>query len=110
MLVGTVLRSDALAGRILENAALRWIGRISYSLYLWQQLFLVGRDAPLIPQLGAWQAWPLNLAAVLACAVASYYLIERPTIKIGYRLTGQRPPKHVQWSPSNPYPQISTTD
>ena len=30
-----------LRGRILEAQPLKWIGRLSYSIYIWQQLFLV---------------------------------------------------------------------
>jgi peptidoglycan/LPS O-acetylase OafA/YrhL len=38
LIVSTVLRPSVLSG-LLELSAVRWIGRISYSLYLWQQLF-----------------------------------------------------------------------
>ena len=42
LLVGTVLHPTAPFSRALELAPLRWVGRISYSLYLWQQLFMMG--------------------------------------------------------------------
>jgi peptidoglycan/LPS O-acetylase OafA/YrhL len=84
LLVGTILRPSNLAGRILEMAPLRWIGRLSYSLYLWQQLFLV--DAATSRGLGFLQNWPWNFAAALGCATLSYYLVERYMIRIGHRL------------------------
>jgi peptidoglycan/LPS O-acetylase OafA/YrhL len=40
LLAGTVLNPEWRISRILEQPPLRWVGRISYSLYLWQQLFL----------------------------------------------------------------------
>lgn len=88
MVVGTTLHPTSMIGRALENPVLRWVGRISYSLYLWQQLFLVNREAR-IPALAAFQQWPLNLAAALTCAIASYFLVERPFIRIGHRLASE---------------------
>ncbi len=54
---------------------LMWLGRISYSLYLFQQLFLdsiSGKPVIALP-------FPLNLAGALGAAVLSYYLVETPT-------------------------------
>ncbi|TIO37867.1 MAG: acyltransferase, partial [Mesorhizobium sp.] len=48
------------------------LGLWSYSLYLWQQpfyKFVHDRDVAPIPM----------LAAVFACALASYYIVEKPT-------------------------------
>jgi peptidoglycan/LPS O-acetylase OafA/YrhL len=85
VLAGTALHPRTLLGRILELPALRWIGRISYSLYLWQQIFLVDGWTPR----RFVQTWPLNILAVFGCAVISYYGLERPMIALGRRL-GQR--------------------
>lgn len=84
LLAGTVLHPESPASRLLETAPLRWIGRISYSLYLWQQLFLVplARRA----ELGALHELPFNICAAFACAALSYYVIERPAIRLGHRL------------------------
>jgi peptidoglycan/LPS O-acetylase OafA/YrhL len=64
----------------LEWPPLRWIGRLSYSLYLWQQLFFSHYHH------GFLQRFPLNLACALACAGFSYYLIEKPMVRLGHRL------------------------
>ena len=84
VLAGTVLHPGGRAGRLLESPPARWIGRISYSLYLWQTLFLVawGIDRPF----GAAQQLPLNVVLVFACAVISYHAVERPMIRLGHRL------------------------
>ena len=86
LLLGTVLHPRRVAARFLESPPMRWSGRISYSLYLWQQLFLAPWMLyPALP-LGALQRLPLNILATVVAAAASYYLIERPMIKVGHRL------------------------
>lgn len=91
LMLGTVLRSSDWPARLLERAPLRFVGRLSYSLYLWQQLFLVG-SVDRVPGLGALQVFPLNLIAVFACAMLSLYLVEQPMIKLGQRLARRAKP------------------
>ena len=52
-----------------------WVGALSYSIYLWQELF-------------AWAYIPAlaKIAGILATASASYYLIERPLLGLRARL------------------------
>jgi peptidoglycan/LPS O-acetylase OafA/YrhL len=95
LLLGTVFNPTSWPSRLLETAPLRWLGRISYSLYLWQQLFIFG----VLRHLGVLQSdapWQVNLAlalpATLAAAAGSYYLVERPILRIGHRLTRVRQP------------------
>jgi peptidoglycan/LPS O-acetylase OafA/YrhL len=83
LVAGTVLRPGNMVGRLLENRLMRWIGRLSYSLYLWQQLFLIrGARYPF----SVLQRFPLNLVLILLMAVLSYELLERPLIRLGHRL------------------------
>lgn len=84
VLAGTVLHPDGPAGRVLESRPARWIGRVSYSLYLWQSLFLVAFG--LARPFGAFQRLPLNIVLLFGCAALSYYAVERPMIKLGHRL------------------------
>jgi peptidoglycan/LPS O-acetylase OafA/YrhL len=75
-----VARVIAAPPAVLNWGPLMWLGKISYSLYLFQQLFddsIFGK--PAIPL-----AFPLNLAAALAVATASYYFIEQPMRRPGY--------------------------
>ena len=77
VIVGAVQAPDGLAGRILAVRPIRWLGVISYSLYLWHWpvIVLMTRDAT------GWSGWPLlaaRLAAMLTLSCASFYLVERP--------------------------------
>lgn len=67
-----VTRAKTLPGRILNTPALRHIGVISYSLYLWQNIFASE----------AGRYFPLNLVAVAVCAELSYWAVERPTLQL----------------------------
>lgn len=83
------LHSTAL-WRWLDWPALRYLGRISYSLYLYQQITLgVVRKAlssqPVIVQLLA------AIAVTIIIATASYYLIERPFLKLKNLWSKSRP-------------------
>jgi peptidoglycan/LPS O-acetylase OafA/YrhL len=66
-------------GRVLELRGFVWVGTLSYSLYLWQQPFLNRHDT------GWWAAFPVNVGFALALACVSYYLIEKPWLRLGRR-------------------------
>lgn len=66
--------------------ALAWVGAISYSLYLWQELFL----AP--PELYGVHSLLTVVPLMLLVAVASYYGVEQPAIRLGKRLSGRKTP------------------
>lgn len=67
---------------ILSNTFLRRIGVISFSLYLWQQVFY---------ELRADYPRPLLLLAALTMALASYYLVETPARTLLNRTWAKRP-------------------
>ena len=74
-----VTRPSDAVGRVLELPAFVWLGTLSYSLYLWQQPFL-NRHAT-----GWWVTLPTNIGLAGACAVASYFVIEKPALRLGRR-------------------------
>jgi peptidoglycan/LPS O-acetylase OafA/YrhL len=67
-------------GKILNSPALSFVGRLSYSLYIWQQIFMNRFGTSLI------QMFPLNVAASFGCALASYYSLELPMAGVRRRL------------------------
>jgi peptidoglycan/LPS O-acetylase OafA/YrhL len=81
MLASTLVVKEGLAHQWLNFRPLVWVGEISYSLYVWQQLFLLhpGKVFPL----ARLSTFPLNIVCVFAAASFSYYLIERPAIAFG---------------------------
>jgi peptidoglycan/LPS O-acetylase OafA/YrhL len=72
--------------RLLELLPVRFVGQISYSLYLWQQLFFLDGHSPAAWPLARLQQFPWNYTAAFSCAIASFYLIERPLIRVGRRI------------------------
>jgi peptidoglycan/LPS O-acetylase OafA/YrhL len=71
-----VEKPESIAGRLLNWRPIVHIGIISYSLYLWQQIF-VSHESKLLP----W-GWLCALAA----AETSFWLVERPSLKLRNRL------------------------
>jgi peptidoglycan/LPS O-acetylase OafA/YrhL len=67
--------------RFLNAKPVVWLGKISYSLYLWQQLFVYGEHP---------KPWYFG-AFALALAGASYYLVEEPMLRLREkRLTSRK--------------------
>ena len=58
--------------QFLNSTPFVWLGKVSYSLYLWQQLFVYG-VAP--------KPWYSAFFA-LALASGSYYFVEQPMLRI----------------------------
>ena len=79
----------SLVGRVLNCKILNHLGILSYSLYLWQQLFLH-------PERSHWTCeWPYNVGFALTAAIISYVLIERPFLALKERLSLARKTQHA---------------
>jgi peptidoglycan/LPS O-acetylase OafA/YrhL len=89
LLLSTILRPLNLITRFLETAPFKFVGRISYSLYLWQTLFLT-RGGVYSGAIHVLQQPAVGVACSFACAIASYYLIEMPMIRFGRRFAVAR--------------------
>lgn len=68
-------RNSGIIYKFLNLKSVIWLGTLSYSLYIWQQLFFT-------PALGKLHLLPLNLVLILIVAIASYYLVEKPFLKL----------------------------
>jgi peptidoglycan/LPS O-acetylase OafA/YrhL len=74
-----IVHAHSVVGQLLNARAAIFLGTISYSLYLWQQLFM---DTALMP---ASFAFPANAILAMAAATGSYYLLERPLLALRQR-------------------------
>jgi len=74
-----VAKPESRVSRVLEQPAIAWLGTLSYSLYLWQQLFLNRHSSLWMHQ------FPVNVGFALLAAVACHYLIEQPFLRISAR-------------------------
>ena len=79
-----VRNSSSLAGRILNTPVLVYMGVLSYSLYLWQQLFLNPGNTSITGR------FPIGILCVVAVAMLSYHFVERPFLQ--YRTRFERLP------------------
>jgi peptidoglycan/LPS O-acetylase OafA/YrhL len=80
---------DGLPKRLLANPVLAWLGRISYGIFLWHYPIIHG-----LGESGARTWWPGmtfpimltgTLAITLVCATLSFYLLERPLMRLKYQ-------------------------
>jgi peptidoglycan/LPS O-acetylase OafA/YrhL len=71
-----VTNHDGRIGHVLNAPPLVFVGWISYSLYLWQQPFL-NRASP-----SPFAAFPLNITIVVSLALLSYFVVERPALRL----------------------------
>ena len=76
-----ISNNASLMTQLLSQSPLLILGKLSYSLYLWQQLFL----GPAASPLGMTRRFPLNIVLALAAALTSYWFVEKPFLAIKKR-------------------------
>lgn len=67
--------------RVFQISAVLFIGKISYGIYLWQQLFLGPREGGM----SVLRGFPIGLALTFVVACASFFLLERPALRLKAR-------------------------
>jgi peptidoglycan/LPS O-acetylase OafA/YrhL len=77
-------------GGLLNYKPVMWVGNMSYSLYIWQQLFCWDFSNHWLGR------FPQNLIATFLVATLSFYLIEQPFTKLRKRVRSIPNPK---WLP-----------
>jgi len=81
VMVYAIVHYDRLLGRFLNHSWIVQVGVMSYSLYLWQELFLTSFNKTITGD------FPLNVICTVACACFSYYLIEIPFLNLRRRVS-----------------------
>jgi len=70
--------------KILNNRIVVYLGLLSYSIYLWQQIFFApAYNFTVYP---SWTIFPLNIILAVATAFLSYNLIEKPFLRLKAQL------------------------
>jgi peptidoglycan/LPS O-acetylase OafA/YrhL len=75
LLLYFILREKSIGYKFLNHPVIRYIGVLSYSLYLWQQFYICDLDYWVFD-------FPQNLLFIFLTAMSSHYLIEKPFLRI----------------------------
>lgn len=73
--------------RVLAQPVVAWLGMISYGIFLWHYAVVL-RLGPYGAKASFAVVLIATLAISIACAAASYYLVERPLLRLKYRSIG----------------------
>jgi len=93
------LPSSVMAGRLLDNGVARFLGKISFGIYVWHFLVIemIATLAPPAFQTNGENGWTIWLASSAAAIVVSiilatlsFYLLEQPMIRYARTLEGRR--------------------
>jgi peptidoglycan/LPS O-acetylase OafA/YrhL len=85
IIVMPILHGESLIARILNWKILKGLGRISYGVYLWQQIFLFDTSR----SSGRRLLIPFAAAGILVVAWMSNRFLEKPLRAVGHRLAGR---------------------
>jgi len=84
VIVGGIRAPNSPVARFLSLGPVRWVGLISYSLYIWHWPVIVLMTQDSTGLAGA-ELLVVRLGAMVAAACASFYLIERPLRRADWR-------------------------
>jgi peptidoglycan/LPS O-acetylase OafA/YrhL len=87
-LIADVVLFRSTISRVLEFRPLVWLGKISYGLYLWHFPIFEGSRQALENRLNPFAYQGLRFGAVLIVASASFYLLEKPFLRLKGRYRG----------------------
>ena len=76
---------------MLNWRPVRYVGALSYSLYIWQQPFFNGYDSYGYAPTPAVLRFPLNVVAAFAVAAVSYHALEMPVLSLRKKFRPLRP-------------------
>lgn len=85
-----VRNPDTWLGQVMNQPVIAWVGRLSYSLYLWQTFFLHYESVKVFGGNTIFNTFPGNWFSALAVAAFSYYVIEQPALRLRDRVMARR--------------------
>jgi peptidoglycan/LPS O-acetylase OafA/YrhL len=92
VILAALLRSPLRVFRwLLDWSLLRWFGRISYGLYLWNAPIIVALTPYYLISTHTWWWLAAQVAAPVAAACLSFYLLEKPFLRLKDRLAPASP-------------------
>ena len=93
LLLMYTLSRPSWATAVLNSAALQWTGMVSYSAYLWQEIFTGRSDFYGSPTVA--RNFHLCLPLLVLTAFLSYRWIEKPCTRLGRRLSARPQAAHA---------------
>jgi peptidoglycan/LPS O-acetylase OafA/YrhL len=88
VLTAAVSQPGTLLFQFLNWRPLAYVGVLSYSLYVWNNLFLCGETNGIV------NSFPFNFLCVAIMGLFSYYLVEKPFLKLKDYFHKPRPSVH----------------
>ncbi len=87
-LLWCVRNPGSTVGRVLNTKLMSYLGVLSYSTYIWQQLFLNIHNSSIFGDT-VLEKLPVCLVLVPVGACFSYYIVERPSLRLRDRVEGR---------------------
>ncbi len=81
-LLWTVRNADSRLGRVLNARGVTHLGVLSYSIYLWQTLFLHHSNGSVFAGAAWLGRFPFNWIAIVVVAEISYRVVEQPSLRL----------------------------
>jgi peptidoglycan/LPS O-acetylase OafA/YrhL len=91
LILHVAMDRKGLVSKLFRSKFLGYFGKISYSLYLWQELFTPIEG----PSWGAARQLPWAFVIPIAISILSYHFMERPILQLKDRIAGEAHPRGV---------------
>lgn len=79
LILNSIIYKNTILYKLLNAKGMKSLGTISYSLYIWQQLFILPTNS--YPQLEKYFYFPFNIVLAIMAAIISYHFFEKPILK-----------------------------